>query len=170
MTVLTWPTGRRRVAANKLIVDPLPQAVLRQMVSGVSGPKDETAARRTARFEAQLAAVLKCRPRNSAEAMMATHFVIMRLAAEHLDRSTTDPTARPAIGKKLARASNQLLKMISETEKSLAHQQAHPLELMDVATATALSLGEYVVPASRAPDEGFSATINPLHPGPKTLQ
>jgi hypothetical protein len=176
MTILTWPSngGRRRPKLpRKMIVDPLPSSVLHNLVGDLPGPKDETEVARATRFEAQLAEVLSFNPRNSAEAMMATHCVLLRLLAEDTHRDAVRPGLTRAMAKKFLRSAKEFDKLIAEMKQTLAERQAQPLGRMDPALCLSLGLGEFLIPDPDDPDhdeEAFSAVIVPLHPAPKMLQ
>ena len=90
---MTNPSCPAGPTTRNLIVDPLPKSVLHQLVANLPGPKHETDAARAARFEAQLAEVLSFNPRNSAEAMLATHCIMLRLVGEdaHRDAGRFNP-------------------------------------------------------------------------------
>src|SRR5471030_413446 len=84
MSIVPWPPRkpRRTKKVPEPVVDPLPEAILRSFVADIPGPKNETEAARAARYATQLAEVLSYKPRDSADAMMATHCVLLRLVAE----------------------------------------------------------------------------------------
>jgi hypothetical protein len=176
MTILPWPADsnqRRPTPDRELIVDPLPQKILHSLVSDLPGPRGETETERAARFQAQLAEVLSYKPRNSAEAMLATHCVMLRLLADDSRRDTARPNRDAAIAKKLVRDSKQMHKLLDNMEKTLTDRQSQSLGKMDVALAVSLGLGEFLIPNPDDPDrpeEAYSATIVPLHPAPKMLQ
>ena len=160
--------------AGNLIVDPLPKSVLHQLVADLPGPKDETDAARTARFEAQLAEVLSYNPRNAAEAMLATHCILLRLVAEdaHADANRLETASAKA--KQHQRSSKQFDKLLANMRRTLADFQSRPLGTPDPAIFAALGLTAFLIPdPARSLDdteEAFSAVIVPLHPAPTTLQ
>jgi hypothetical protein len=173
VTILPWPTAGKPRRARKLIVDPLPRPVLHSFVSGLPGPKDESEAERAVRFEAQLAEVLSYKPRNSAEAMMATHCIMLRLLAEDTHRDAARPSLSPAAEKKNLRIAKQFDKLVGDWQKVLQRRQAEPPGEMDAALCQSLGLGEFLIPdpADTFQDErAVSAIIVPLHPAPKMLQ
>ncbi len=176
MTILPWPADsnqRRPKTDRELIVDPLPQKILHSMVSDLPGPSGETETQRAARFQTQLAEVLSYKPRNSAEAMLATHCVMLRLLAGDSRCATARSNPGAAIAKKLLRDSKRMHKLLDDMEKTLTHRQSESLGRMDVALAASLGLGEFLILNPDDPDrpeEAFSATIIPLHPAPKMLQ
>lgn len=176
MTILTWPSEparRRAKSPRKMIVDPLPQSVLQALVANLPGPKDETEAARAARFESQLAEVLNFNPRDSVEAMLATHCVMLRLLADDTHRDAARPGLTPAMAKKFLRSAKQFDKLIAGHKQTLADRQARPLGKMDPALSVSLGLGEFLIPDPDDPDNGeeaFSAVIVPLHSAPKMLQ
>jgi hypothetical protein len=166
-------TNRRHQPTRKLIVDPLPQSVLHQMVADLPGPEDETDAARTARFAAQLAEVLSFDPRNSAEAMLATQCVMLRLLAEHDHRDARD--SNPTQAKKLRRSAKNFEKLVADMMQALARFQVLPPGTPDPAIFVAAGLAEFIIPEpAQDPEdddeEAFSAVIVPLHPAPETLQ
>jgi hypothetical protein len=174
MTILPWPANRpsrRPRSTRDLIVDPLPLSVLHSIVSNLPGPKSETEPRRAVRFEAQLAEVLSYKPRNSADAMLATHCIMLGLMAEDMHRDAARPDLDPAQAKKFLRSAKQFEKLRADMKKTLERRQTRPLGKMDPAMFIALGLEQFLVPDPEAmPEEAFSAVIVPLHPAPKTLQ
>jgi hypothetical protein len=189
MTILPWPSDptrdRQPKSPRKMIVDPLPRSVLHAFVADIPGPKGETEAARAARFEAQLAEVLSFNPRDSAEAMLATQCVLLRLVAKDTHRDAARPGLTPAIVKKIQRNAKEFEKLILGMKQTLADRQAQPLGRMDPALCVSLGLGAFLIPdpdqsgpdASDSPDapdndeeEAFSAIIVPLHAAPKMLQ
>jgi hypothetical protein len=176
MSVLPWPADqktRRQKSTRKMIVDPLPQSILNGFVSDIPGPKGETEAERAARFERQMAEIMSYNPRNAAEAMMATHCIVLRLLAAdtHRDAARTDLSA--SLAKKNLRLAKQFEKQIVEMEKMLALRQARPLGKMDPGLFVSLGLSQFLIADPDDPDqieEAVSATIVPLHPAPKMLQ
>jgi hypothetical protein len=176
MTILPWPidhTTRRPRSTRKLIVDPLPQSVLHSLVADLPGPKDETEAERSARFQAQLAEVLGYAPRDSADAMLATQCVLLRLLAEDAHRDASRPILEPAVAKKRLRGAKQMDRLFAEMKQTLAHRQAQTRGKMDPAMFVAFGLEQFLVPDPDDPEqaeEAFSAIIVPLHPAPKMLQ
>jgi hypothetical protein len=173
MTVLPWPTTHHPKSPRKLVVDPLPQSVLHQLVSDLPGPKHETETERTARFDAHLAEVLSYHPRDSADAMLACQCVMLRLLAEDCHRDASRPNPDTANAKKLRRTAKQFDKLLDGMKQALAHRQERPVAKMDPAMFVSLGLERFLVPDPDDPDnleEAFSAIIVPLHPAPKTLQ
>ena len=176
MTVLPWPPDanhRPQKSPRKLIVDPLPQAILHSFVADLPGPKDETETARAARFEAQLAEVLSYSPRDSAEAMMATHCIVLRLLAEDSRHDAARPGVTPGMQKKFLQQAKEFDQLIAEMKANLTARQAQPLGKMDPAPGLSLGLGEFLIPDPDDPEqaeEAFSAVIVPLHPAPKMLQ
>lgn len=154
-------------------VDPLPTSVLHQLVADLPGPRDETDAGRAARFEAQLAEMLSYRPRNVAEAMLATHCILLRLVAEDALRDASRAASVPAMAKRHQRSAKQFYKLLANMQRMLTDFQSRPLGPVDPAVFAAS--GHEEVPVSgRSPvadaEEAFSAIIVPLHPAPKMLQ
>jgi hypothetical protein len=176
MTVLPWPPDaprRHPKSPRKMIIDPLPQSILHGFVTDIPGPKDETETTRAARFEAQLTEVLSYNPRNSAEAMMATHCVVLRLLAEDSRHDAARPGLAPAVAKKFLRSAKEFDQLIADMKQTLTLRQARPLERMDPALCLSVGLGEFLIPDPDDPaqaEEAFSAIIVPLHPAPKMLQ
>jgi hypothetical protein len=176
MTVLPWPPDpnhRPQKSPRKLIIDPLPQSILHSFVADLPGPKDETETARAARFEAQLAEVLTYNPRDSAEAMMATHCVVLRLLADDSRRDAARPGVAPGMQKKFLRQAKEFDQLIAEMKENLASRQTRPPGKMDPALGLSLGLGEFLIPDPDDPEqaeEAFSAVIVPLHPAPKMLQ
>lgn len=176
MTILSWPAEpnpRRPKATRKLIVDPLPQAVLHSLVGDLPGPKHETDTERAARFKVQLAEVLSYKPRDSAEAMIAAHCVMLRLLAEDAHRDAARPHPDAATAKKFLRAAKQMDKLLTDMKRTLARRQTQTLGKIDPAMAISLGLEQFLIPDPDDPDqveEAVSAIIVPLHPAPKMLQ
>jgi hypothetical protein len=174
MSVLNWPKSFPRKSSRKLIVDPLPQSVLHQLVSDLPGPKDETPAEQASRFEAQLAEVLGYNPRNAADAMLATHCVLLRLLAEDAHRDASRRDLSPAMAKQFLRGARQADKLLADMRKALARRQAEPQGKLDPALFASLGLDQFLIPdPDDNPDDAedaFSAIIVPLHPAPKMLQ
>lgn len=181
MTILPWRFGgrlRRPEQPRKMIVDPLPRSVLHSFVADIPGPKDETEAARAARFDEQLAEVLSFNPRDSAEAMLATQCVLLRLLAKDTHRDATRPGLTPGVVRKILRDAKEFEKLIVDMRKTLVQRQAQPLGRMDPALCVSLGLGEFLIPDPNDPgsddpggeEEAFSAVIVPLHAAPKMLQ
>ncbi len=169
MTLIPWPPigSRKRHprSVRKSIVDPLPQAVLRSLVSDLPGPRQETAAERAARYDDQMAEVLSFRPRNCAEAMIACQCVLLRVLAGMANG--VSPTQKPSGDAK------QLARLIIDMKQALADRQAAPLGKIDKSIFVALGLTESLIPDPGDPDQlndAFSAIIIPLHAAPKMLQ
>jgi len=171
MTNPSWPP---RPPTRKLIVDTLPQSVLQQLVADIPGPKDETEAARAARFEAQLAEVLSHNPRDAAEAMLATHCILLRLVADDARGHANRARAFPAEAKQHQRSARQFDKLLANMQRTLTDFQARPLSPPDPAICAALGLKASPMPdPARTIDdaeEAFSAVIVPLHAAPRTLQ
>ena len=166
MTIHRWPakpTGRSTKSIREQILDPLPVAVLHSLVAGLPGPKDETAAERAVRFDAQLAEVLSHNPRDSVEAMIATQTVVLRLlSASARDRLAGDP----------ARV-KQMERMFTGLMRAMRQRQSRPLGAIDPTVAASLGLGEFLISDPHDPnqiEEAASARILALHPAPKMLQ
>ena len=176
MTVLPWPAdlfSRRPKTAGKLMVDPLPTAVLHQMVADLPGPKNETEEQRAARFRTQLAEVLSYNPRNSADAMLATQCIMLRMLSEDCTRDASRPHHSRAAAKQILRTAKQFDQLFGDMLRQLAQRQEHPLQKLDPAVFAAMGLEQFLVPDPDdpdAPEEAFSAIIVPLHPAPKSLQ
>ena len=176
MTVLPWPAGHkshRAKAPRKMIVDPLPQSVLHSLVRDLPGPKGETEEQRALRFDAQLAEVMTYKPRDSAEAMLATHCIVLRLMAEDCYRDAARTGVSSAMVKRFNRDGKQFERLLAKTRATLLRRQAQPLGRMDPAMALSLGLGQFLIPDPDDPDQiedAFSATIVPLHPAPKMLK
>ncbi len=178
MTVLPWPTdlfSRRPRPARKLIVDPLPQSVLHQLVADLPGPKHETDAERAARFDAQLAEVLSYKPRNAADAMLATHCVMLRLLAEDCHRDANDARApTPPMRKNSCAHAKQFDKLLVEMEQTAGAPPGPSRRRSWIRRCSSRSdLEQFLIPDPDDPanaDEAFSAIIVPLHPAPKMLQ
>jgi hypothetical protein len=170
----TKPAPNQSGSVRTLIVDSLPQEVLHQMVADLPGPRDETDAARAARFEAQLAEVLSYKPRNAAEAMLATHCILLRLVADDARLDALRLEAAPAEAKPHQRSARQFDKLLANMQRTLADFQARPRARQTPAVFAALGFNAF--PASgpaRSLDDAeaaFSAVIVPLHPAPKTLQ
>ena len=176
MSILPWPNGGKRpnpAKTRKMIVDPLPQSVLRSMVSDIPGPKGETEAARVVRYELQMAEVLSFRPRNAAEVMMAVQCVVMRIMHEDSLRDAARTDLDPRLVKESARHARDFASLAKEMAETLAEFQSDPLGEPDPATFVALGLEHMLIPDPDDPDfaeEPVSATIVPLHPAPKMLQ
>jgi hypothetical protein len=176
MTVLPWPAdpkSRQSKAPRKMLVDPLPQSVLHALVRDLPGQRGETEPERAARFDAQLAEAMSYQPRNTAEAMMATHCIVLRLMAEDSLRDAARPDVGTGMAKKFKRQAKQFETLLSNMRATLARRQTQPLGKIDPAMALSLGLGQFLIPDPDDPDqleEAFSATIVPLHPAPKMLQ
>lgn len=176
MTILPWPADkprRRPKAPRKMIIDPLPTSVLHHLVADLPGPKGETEAERAARFEAQLAEVKTFNPRDSAEAMLATHCVLMDALTKHTIRDATNPRLTPGVAKQCDRDAKEFQKLMQETKHALARRQAAPLGRMDAALCALLGLSRFLIPDPDEPatsEPAFSAIIVPLHSAPKMLQ
>ena len=172
MTIIPWPSGKSRRPV-KLVVDPLPQAVLHSLVRDIPGPKNETEAGRAARFEAQLVEVLNYKPRNAGEAMLAVDCVMLRRFAKGTNRDAARPGRLPTTAAKVLRNEKQFAQLLGKLEKMLTRRQTGPQPEMDPAIYKSLGLGEFLVPdpADTDHDEAaVSAIIVPLHPAPKMLQ
>ncbi len=155
----------------KLVVDPAPGSVLHSIVSNLPGPKNETEAQRAARFKLQLAQVLSFDPRDSADAMLAAHCVLLRLVAEDTHRDAARPGLAPATAKKFLRNARAFDRLTEEAKQMLAKRQSRPPGKMDVGMVRAPGFEEVLVPdPDDAAEEAFSAIIVPLHPAPKMLQ
>lgn len=176
MTILPFPAGRtprRALKPRRQIVDPLPQAILRSLVSDIPGPPGETDAERAARFEAQLAEVLALNPRDMVEAMLATQSVLMRLVRDATRRDAAQPDQPPGMARVHEDQAKEFDDLIAETMRTIATRQADPLGRMDVALCRAMGLGEFLIPDPDVMDEtadAVSAVIVPLHPAPRMLQ
>jgi hypothetical protein len=159
---------------GNFVVHPLPQSVLHQLVADLPGPNDETEASRAARFEAQLAEVLSYRPRNAAEAMLATHCILFRLVADDARADASRTCSVPAKAQQHLRSAKQFDKLISKLQRTLADFQARPLGTPDPAISAAFGLRPSLFPDPERniddAEEAFSAIIVPLHPAPRTLQ
>ena len=179
---LPGPTHNRNV-------DRLPQSVLHHLVADIPGPKGETEAARVARFEAQLAEVLSYRPRNGAEAMLATQCMLMRLVGDHARVDAERTCLIPATSKRHLRSARQFDKALANTQRILTRIQSRHLDTSAPATVASAALvtsagqvtsgglgcQEQDTSSVRAriteePEEAFSAVIVPLHPAPKMLQ
>ena len=149
MTVLPWPAdlfSRRPAPTRRLIVDPLPESVLHQMVADLPGPKGETAAERAARFQTQLAEVRRYNPRDSVDAMLATQCLLLRLLSEDCHRDAVSAHGVPAKMKKLRRSAKQFDKLLGEMEQTcLAQRQERPAPKLDPAMFIALGLEQFLV-------------------------
>jgi hypothetical protein len=174
MRTPTSPVTHQHGASRRLIVDPLPKAVLRKLVADLPGPRDETEAARAARFDAQLAEVLSYNPRNMAEAMLATHCILMRLLADHARRDASQTRAHPTMARQHERSAKQLDKRVAANRRMLADFQSRSPGPLDPGLFATLGLTDFLIPdPSQSTDdaeEAFSAVIVPLHPAPKTLQ
>lgn len=156
-----------------MIVDPLPRPVLHQFVSQIPGPPNETQTERSARFDHQLAEVLAYHPRDAAEAMMATHCIMLRLIAAGIHRDAKTPGLSPTAAKQHQRLAKQYDKQIAATEQALARNKQRPLGQLNPALYAALGIEPHLIPDPDDPDqieEAASAIIVPLHPAPKMLQ
>jgi hypothetical protein len=161
----------------------LPQSVLHHLVANIPGPTGETEAARAARFEAQLAEVLNYRPRNAAEAMLATQCILMRLVGDHARADAERSCMIPATSKQHLRSATQFDKALTNTQRTLAHFQSRCLGTPDPATVAPAALVTSADPVSQSQntssvraritdesEEAFSGVIVPLHPAPKMLQ
>lgn len=125
------------------------------------------------RFDAQLAEVLSYHPRDSADAMLATQCVLLRLLAEDCHRDANRPDPDPAKVKKLLRTAKQFDQLLAGMMQTLTRRQEQPIARMDPATFVSLGLEQFLIPDPEDPnevEEAFSAIIVPLHPAPKLLQ
>jgi hypothetical protein len=160
--------------AGNLIANRLPQSVLHQLVADLPGPKHETDAARTARFETQLAEVLSYNPRNAAEAMLATHCILLRLVADDARADASRPETTFAEAKQHQRSGRQFDKLLANMRRMLADFKSRPLGTPDPALFAALGLKPLPVPGLARnlddAEEAFSAVIVPLHQAPRTLQ
>jgi hypothetical protein len=176
MTVLLRPMSEKPADSRrrgKLIVDPLPKMVLHALVRDLPGPPGETEAQREIRFEAQLAEVMSYNPRDSADAMLASHCVLMRIVAEDARRDAARPDLGPVLAKTMARQAKQFGKLLKDARQILARRQSRPPAKMNPGAFRDLGLEEFLIPDPDDPsvaEEAFSATIVPLHPAPKLLQ
>jgi hypothetical protein len=172
VTVITWPS-RKPIPTRKLVVDPLPRAVLHSLVSGIPGPGNETEADGTARFQTQLAEVLGYNPRNAGEAMLAVQRIVLRLLSKDTNRDAARASRPATTAAKILRDEKQFVRMMDKWEKMLARRQAGPPLEMDPAIHKSLGLGEFLVPDptdTEHDEDAVSAIIVPLHPAPKMLQ
>jgi hypothetical protein len=175
MTVLSWPPNRkppRARPARKVIVDPLPLATL-EAFADIPGPRDETPEQKAARLEANKAEILSFNPRNAAEAMLASHTILMRALAGDTKREAASQPKGSSRGNQFLRLLKQFDKQAEETLRHLEHQQSRPLAKIDPAFFRALGLTPEVIPDPDDPaqlDQAVSAIIVPLHPAPKMLQ
>jgi hypothetical protein len=172
MTVIPWPRGKSRRPV-KLVVDPLPQAVLHSLVRDIPGPKNETEAHRTARFEVQLIEVLDYKPRNAAEAMLAVNCIMLRPFAKGTNRDAARPGRPPMTAARVLRTDKQFTQLLGKLEKMLTRRQTGPQPEMDPAIYKSLGLSGFLVPDpadTEHDEEAVSAIIVPLHPAPKMLQ
>jgi hypothetical protein len=171
MTIVPWPL--RPVPARRAIAGRLPSSVLHSLVAGIPGPKNESEAERSTRFEAQLAEVLAYKPRDVADAMLATQCVVLRVVAQDSNRDAGRPGVSPDMQKKFLRSARQFGKLIDDMEKTMSRRAPRQPNATDAAIYRAPGLEQLLV---REPDdagqtdEAFSAVIVPLHPAPKLLQ
>jgi len=176
VTILSWPPDRNRrhpKATQKLVGDPLPESILHSLVSDLPGPNGETEPERLARFKLQLAQVLAYNPRNAAEAMLATHCILMRMMAEESQRDGVRHSHSPAMVKKFLQSAKQFERLVDEMERTIGRRQTRELTTFDRAVFEGLGIGQLLPPEPEDPDqpeEAFSAIIVPLHPAPKMLQ
>jgi hypothetical protein len=175
MSIVPWPPRKPPLPrkTSKVVVDPLPEAILRAFVADIPGPKNETEAERADRFETQLAEVLSYKPRDSADAMMATHCVLLRLVAEDARRDANRADVAAQTARKCLRDAKELERLATDMKQMLARRQSRPLAKMDPALFRSLGLGEFIVADPDDPDQldqATSAVIVPLHPAPKLLQ
>ncbi|HEX3991556.1 MAG TPA: hypothetical protein VHX39_10340 [Acetobacteraceae bacterium] len=168
------PRPSKPVPARRLVVDPLPNSVLHKLVADLPGPRNETEAARAARFEAQLAEVLSYNPRNPAEAMLATHCIMLRLVADDARRDASHARGHPEMARQHQRSAKQCDQRVAANRRMLADFQSRPLRSLDPATFAALGLTDFLIPdptqSTDDAEEAFSAIIVPLHPAPNTLQ
>ena len=180
MTILPWPpVGKppRAGSTRGLSVNPLPRSILHSLVSNLPGQSDETPAMRALRFQSQRAEVLAFKPRDSFEAMMACHCVMLRPLAEESRRDAVRPDVTAPNKKKCLQTAKQLDKLIADMKRALALRQAKPLGNMDPLMFSALGLGRFLIrenpPAAGAAEGGFdqlreaNAIIVPLHSAPE---
>ena len=175
MTILPWPADkpRRRKSSRKLIVDPLPQSILHSFVNDMPGPKGETDAERAARFDRQLAELLSYHPRDAADAMIATHCMMLRMLGEDSRRDAERTDVVPAMRSKFLSQAKEFDQLEAEMKRTLKRRQAVKLNKMDPALFRSLGLEQSLIPDPDDPEqaeEAFSAVIVPLHPAPKMLQ
>jgi hypothetical protein len=176
MTVLPWPPHqkpRQRKSGRKMIMDPLPAPVLHHLVSEIPGPPGETKTERADRFQRQLAEVMSYKPRSAAEAMIATHCVVLRLLETDSLRDAGRTDSPPNSRKKNQKFASQFDKQAREMEKLLAHWQTTPLGKRNPSLFEAVGIEPYLIPDPDDPEQAeaaVSAVIVPLHPAPKMLQ
>lgn len=168
MTILSWPPDSKPPSAN-----PLPDAVLERFAADIPGPRYETEAERAARIAANKAAILSYGPRNSAEAMMATHVILMKMLAGDTKREADRKPRKSAEGTQLLRLIRQFEKQSTGMLNYLEAMQSRPVPKVDAAILQALGLPPSYIPGAgdpAQPEQAVSTVIVPLHPAPKMLQ
>lgn len=176
MTILSWPPNGRRGRVKprrKVIVDPLPLSTLEAFAADIPGPRDETADEKAARIAANKAEILSYNPRDAAEAMLASHTILMRALAGDTRRDAARQPQGSSKGNQFLKLVKQFDKQAEEMLRHLEHQQSRPLAKIDPAIFRALGFTPEVVPDPddpAQPEEAVSAIIVPLHPAPKMLQ
>ena len=166
MSVISLPPGGK----SRRTVDPLPRSVLHSLISDIPGPKNETEAERVVRFDAQLGEVLGYGPRNSAEAMLAIHCILLKLLAKDTLRDANEPGLSTEAVKKYLRTAKQFDRMVANWEATLARRQTQALGEIDAGVFEAPGLTEFLNPCPDGAEDAVSAVIVPLHPAPKMLQ
>jgi hypothetical protein len=173
MTILPWPSNGTRGSARpkrKMIVDPLPASMLEKFAADIPGPRDESPDEKTARIAANKAEILSHNPRNAAEAMLATHSILMKTL---LNDTRRDAARVPSKGNNFLKLVRQFTKQSDEMIRHLEYMKSRPLSKMDPAIFLALGITPEMIPDPddpAQPQEAVSANIVPLHPAPKMLQ
>jgi hypothetical protein len=176
MAIIDWrlPTRQRQAKPSpERISNRLPRLVLDHLVSELPGPPNETEAERAVRNDAQRAEVLGFRPRDTVEAMLATHCMMLGMVAEDASRNAARQPATSAEGKKSGRVAKQLSQQTTITHRLLAERQSRPLAPLHLKVLEVLGMNRPQPPAQDDPAEvgqAESAVIVPLHPAPKMLQ
>jgi hypothetical protein len=176
MTVPLWspPESRRpRDLTAKPVVDRLPEAVLDKLAEDIPGPKHETVAGRADRIAMRRTEILSYRPRDTAEAMLATQCIILGMLMAYAlgDTAIFPPTS--SIGKKTDRDIRFLYRNIKGLPRCMLERRTHLMAETNRVTLEACRLSQPPIPEpnDRAlAEEAFSAVIVPVHPAPKMLQ
>jgi hypothetical protein len=176
MTVPLWspPESRRpRDRIAKPVVERLPEAVLDKLAADIPSPKHETAAERADRLAMRRTEILSYRPRNAAEAMLATQCIILGMLMAYAlgDTAIFPPTS--SIGKKTDRDIRSLYRNFKGLPLCMLERRIHLMAETNRVTLEACRLSQPPIPEPDdriLAEEAFSAVIVPVHPAPRMLQ
>jgi hypothetical protein len=177
MTIIPWPGKRHRVKApRQFTAIRLPEAVLDSFAADIPGPKSETPAEHAINHAAHRKEILSYRPRDAAEAMLATQCILLGLVTADAKRDAAAQNPRSASKRKVQLVAKQLSDQTMAMHRLLVDRQAQPLGTMNEAILAALGFAEppapYPIPGAAQPHPAKieDAVIVPLHPAPKMLQ